>query len=472
MHFLEDFQESREDLLRLKSWAYSVYKSFQRDDPWKTDARRLYGLIRDISTPEPLIVRHSGPEPLVARHSGPEPSLLESHTRWLDSAWNKFFERSWFSRTWVVQEVLLSSRAVVLLGDHRYSWDLVIVASQLLELVARFRPAPEGTSRSRDGTVPRSKSPPFADRMSKTRSSALQGAALLAHVELTRPLVVTAGRRQWPIPWKRTGVFVQDCVSMSGIRYTSLEINSTRTNGQRSAATELCELLEQSANLQCYDPRDKVFALLGMFEGQLPVDLKIDYAKSIRDIFIDLSFFLLSRGHFATLSLACIIAADRPSAYPSWAIDWQSYSKEQRKAFSRRFRDPSMLDSHDERFELTTKRRGSVISMRGRLLHDPIDEVSELHPGDSSTLRIRTKSGFWSIATSGVRRNDVMCLFHGCDRPFVLRSRRRDGWRLVAQSRVTHFVTQDRAGSSAGNLDWCTIIAGATQSEVEDIWIY
>ena len=47
--------------------------------------------------------------------------LLPQESDWI--AWNSFFHRSWFSRTWVLQEAALAKRLVLLSGNHAFDFD-------------------------------------------------------------------------------------------------------------------------------------------------------------------------------------------------------------------------------------------------------------------------------------------------------------------------------------------------------------
>ena len=46
------------------------------------------------------------------------------HPAW--AAMQSLFSSPWFKRMWIIQEVVLSSDVVVMLGEYRFSWELVI----------------------------------------------------------------------------------------------------------------------------------------------------------------------------------------------------------------------------------------------------------------------------------------------------------------------------------------------------------
>jgi hypothetical protein len=78
-------------------------------------------------------------------------------------------------------------------------------------------------------------------------------------------------------------------------------------------------------HLNSSDPRDKIFALLGLASDQKALSEKgviPDYTKSTREVYIFTTSVLLQQGHISLLSL---IQPHKPSAHgnlPSWVPDW------------------------------------------------------------------------------------------------------------------------------------------------------
>jgi hypothetical protein len=55
------------------------------------------------------------------------------------ATFNKFFERSWFPRVWVVQEAVFAAKFVSLptifvFGAHEISWDVMVTVSEVISL--------------------------------------------------------------------------------------------------------------------------------------------------------------------------------------------------------------------------------------------------------------------------------------------------------------------------------------------------
>lgn len=72
--------------------------------------------------------------------------------------------------------------------------------------------------------------------------------------------------------WKRISPNTQKLIRMTG------------NTGQRKESRELLDILSFSANT-CYDPRDKVYGLMSLFEVE--DKLKVDYDKPVFDVFVD-----------------------------------------------------------------------------------------------------------------------------------------------------------------------------------------
>ena len=466
--FLSEYEDCQHDDEGLTHFADSLWRSMNaRDDERKEIALRLKDLSREESIRRERRRRERQMRSVMSL-SRSKVKHLEHYTKWLSPIWHRLFTKAWFTRLWVVQEVFLSQKLEMLIGSRSYDWDVVLSAGDLLSEVARFRPPPSSRKEKAPpfpgSTSPTDSSPPRdRDQRHKAQNETLTGAALLSHLELIKPLIVTKHDVQWPIQWRTPGTIVKRFEQPDNVREILFRVSREKSSGAPCAATELCKLLEASSDLKCSDRRDRVFGLLGLFQGDLPEELTIDYAKSHRNILCDLSFFLLSRGNFTPLSLACIDEGQNSPSYPSWTVDWESYDKVRRQKFDRRFQAPSCLTQHVGNLTLTSKRHRWAIALRGRILNEPIQETSELHPGSEPTLRIRLRSGLWSLATHGARAGDVLCLFAGCDRAFILRTAEKARWRLVAQSRLTCNISQ--------NPDWREIIPDAAQSELEYIWI-
>ena len=82
----------------------------------------------------------------------------------------------------------------------------------------------------------------------------------------------------------------------------------------------LVDALFMSYHFNCTDPRDKVFAMLGL--AQTP-GLKPDYNLSVEDVYLRTTEFLV-HAHGNLDILCCVSHPKRIATLPSWVPDWQA----------------------------------------------------------------------------------------------------------------------------------------------------
>lgn len=166
------------------------------------------------------------------------------------------FDRPYWSRIWVIQEVLLSKRAIVLLGK---------TAVPLKSLLAARLAEPDGSER--EFSVP---------------------------------------------PWLGLG--------------KALPIEDF--NG-------LSTLLTETSGCFATDPKDMIFALLGLVQGAHLEGLVADYSKSIYEIRVGIAtYFLIHRGQTNILKSAAFGARERQDdrllpGSPSWVPSWEKYPSDE-----------------------------------------------------------------------------------------------------------------------------------------------
>ncbi|KXH44786.1 hypothetical protein CNYM01_10096 [Colletotrichum nymphaeae SA-01] len=129
---------------------------------------------------------------------------------------------------------------------------------------------------------------------------------------------------------------------------------------------ELPKILRATLQCQATDPRDKVYALLGLFQGAKQAQLIADYSLSLEQVFSGLTAFILCQSPEFMLPIFAALQPSTSSLSASWAINWSSASGLNRmepylpRAASQTYL-PSELE-HSPRFH----RNGTLI-LRGRL---------------------------------------------------------------------------------------------------------
>ncbi|KAI7309926.1 hypothetical protein KC315_g12798 [Hortaea werneckii] len=187
---------------------------------------------------------------------------------------SKMAQRPWFRRTWVVQELMLSRRPVII---------------------------------TEDGMIP------LSSHAMHLRYSVLGEVTVLdLYVELgheygktTQPALFAVKRPpSFPRAERNEGAEIAQ-------EPLQLALNLWR----------LPEILLLTCEFGCADPRDKVFAILPLFARPIPDLLQPDYAKAVEDVFIDASWFMINYDSTALLALA----VDRlgQGNLPSWVVDWR-----------------------------------------------------------------------------------------------------------------------------------------------------
>jgi hypothetical protein len=82
----------------------------------------------------------------------------------------------------------------------------------------------------------------------------------------------------------------------------------------------LIHLMRSFRFFQATDPRDKVFALLGIAQDTQALGLRPDYRKSCEDVYTDLAWAFIRNGYIEILSLCEL--PKQIAGLPSWVHDW------------------------------------------------------------------------------------------------------------------------------------------------------
>ncbi|KAK3170323.1 hypothetical protein OEA41_009710 [Lepraria neglecta] len=178
----------------------------------------------------------------------------------------KLFERTYFRRIWVVQEIVVTSNAVIRCGSLTISWEYV-------EYMAR---------------------------------------SLLA-TGWVRALKQVYGFNVIPN-------FVQ---TISNIKASFSELK-----GGRGVLLSL--LLSASRSFQATDPRDKIIALAGLSDHRSlgsSASTLLDYSKAVEDLYIEVTAHLMRRERSLNLLSSVEDISDRTMNLPSWVPNYRVWQR-------------------------------------------------------------------------------------------------------------------------------------------------
>ena len=185
------------------------------------------------------------------------------HPAW--EAIQSLFSRSWFSRMWIIQEVVLSPDVFVMLRGYEISWELL-----LKSLLVYHKFGLLGVTKLRNVTV-----------LKEFKKSA---ATVLGTIRLRIDL---------------------HCRS-------------------------LIKLLNSFRHCNSSDPRDKVYALLGLANDQgVHQMVSVDYSKSVDAVYLECAQFLVRNGDGMEMLTRAGIPQKRKDTglqlrLPSWVPDWSA----------------------------------------------------------------------------------------------------------------------------------------------------
>ena len=217
---------------------------------------------------------------------------------------------------------------------------------------------------------------------------------------------------------------------------------------ERLGATDLVHLVIQSQRCQCADPRDRVFALLGLLNSTDSEGFVPDYSLSVENVFIGLAAHALQRRSLDSSRIFQLAVGTEPltPCLPSWTPNWASSSTKRYDIMAelKVFTDASQGDSSkaELRFDENMPWEGSVhsltgsLSIRGLLIRDFQGDSMNINdtalPVNSVLLECRFINGQCQVTleSSGEERTSIdkiklgagFCIFllEGCSSPVLL----------------------------------------------------
>ena len=190
-------------------------------------------------------------------------------------------ERSYWNRTWIAQEFSVASTLIIACGSKRLEFPQLGAGLQFLQL-----------------------------------HHALMGETLYL-----RTLAFDIQDPMWEVKKKAFQDFNQNSISGAPNRLIG---SRNRYQKQRpdyhSSLLELLSIMSKSA--QATDPRDKIYGLLGLAPDAPELSIKVDYRRTVHQVFTDTAKALLQRDFTDVLSW-CRFPKLQPGL-PSWVPDFSA----------------------------------------------------------------------------------------------------------------------------------------------------
>lgn len=187
--------------------------------------------------------------------------------------------RKWVSRTWILQEVVLSPSVLTLWGEVFFSFDVFVQVGATLSI-------------SRSG---------------------LRLGGRFSEIHKKRRLGTTPTNIQQRI------LAANSTLGM---------IHSSRLRLRHNRKPSFMDAVLLGRGSESTDPRDKIYGILGIaveFEPSGQVVYKPDYGRSVAEVYTTATAFVIrSRGDLACLTLVCDSSLKNIKGLPSWCPDYSA----------------------------------------------------------------------------------------------------------------------------------------------------
>jgi hypothetical protein len=192
----------------------------------------------------------------------------------------------WFSRTWTVQEIAVAKDAKMTYGTSIVPWSWLEDAITMLErLYDHLVPYRLGDRKRSDGNI----FLPDADKL------------------------VT------PVQ--------QKCI-MQPYHILPTGLISIRKQAVEKCPLETLSLFIETWGLEATDPRDKVFALLGLLEHSAQAEFNIDYSRSVEYTYAEATTKIIRQSGSLEVFLLAGTPRARDLLLPSWSPDWRACNRQ------------------------------------------------------------------------------------------------------------------------------------------------
>jgi hypothetical protein len=226
--------------------------------------------------------------------------------------------RDYWQRIWVIQEISLARYVLIMCGTSQISWDEFQEAMTLFSWLRAL-----STHRTNSHNV------------SVAYVSSIVRVYRLVHW------------RPPPVVWI-----------------------SARLRSKGKYGTQLFHLMDEICNdtiLKASDPRDRIYALLGLVGVEDQQGISVDYASPVPTVFAHSTLFLLRRHGPRVLMYSGLAHQNQEhGVLPSWAIDWSCTAARAAGLLENPMRDKPSLEpvqtTSDERLALRAAVRSQVVA--------------------------------------------------------------------------------------------------------------
>ncbi|PWY96198.1 hypothetical protein BO94DRAFT_541042 [Aspergillus sclerotioniger CBS 115572] len=189
-----------------------------------------------------------------------------------DPAWvglRSLLHLTWANRAWMVQESMLCSQNIFLVGHEEFEWER------------------------------------------------LPQIAWLSHLGIFSHLLTHSDEKQFDSTY---GHLQRIHPTVSNL----YELGNLRESHHYGDRCPLQTLLPIIRSFDCKDPRDKVYCLLGLASNAGQLAIRPDYNAGVEEVYIDVAVRILRNSDNCDL-LSTVSSRQSPPRLPSWVPDWSNY---------------------------------------------------------------------------------------------------------------------------------------------------